>query len=68
MGHHNNIHDYNDEQFYFCTLHDCACGRRIDYYDTSNNDHTAPRHNGSRSNNNDGGGSVNNSVRNDNGS
>jgi hypothetical protein len=52
MGIHNNIHDYNDDHFYYCTLYDCACGRRIDYYDTSNNDHTATRHDSSRADNN----------------
>jgi hypothetical protein len=52
MGHHNNIHDYNDDHFYYCTLYDCACGRRIDYYDTSNNDHTATRHDSARADNN----------------
>jgi hypothetical protein len=51
MGHHNNIHEYNDDHFYYCTLHDCACGRRIDYYDTSNND-PATRHDSARAVNN----------------
>jgi hypothetical protein len=37
MGIYNNIHDINDEQFYHCTLNDCACHSRTDYFDTSNN-------------------------------
>jgi hypothetical protein len=45
MGHHNNIHESNDDHFYYCTLHDCSCGRRIDYYDTSNNYESDPTNN-----------------------
>jgi hypothetical protein len=35
MGNHNNIHDYNDEHYYYCTIYDCACGERNDYYSSS---------------------------------
>ena len=48
MGIYNNIHDYNDDQFYYCTLNDCACSKRIDYYDTSNNFHKPTRANNAR--------------------
>jgi len=48
MDNHNFIHDYNDEHYYYCTLYDCACNNRTNYYDTSNNLHIPTRANNAR--------------------
>ena len=51
MGHHNNIHDYNDDHYYYCTLYDCACDKPLNYYDTSNNYDFKSAHNRNNNNN-----------------
>jgi hypothetical protein len=37
VGIYNNIHETNDDNFYRCTLIDCDCEKRVDYFDASNN-------------------------------
>jgi len=61
MGIHNNIHDYNDDHYYYCTLYDCACDKPLNYYDTSNNYFFKSAHNTSINDNN-----VNDTTPNDN--
>ena len=36
MGIYNNIHDVNDDDYYYCPRNDCAC-HSPDYYDSSRN-------------------------------
>jgi hypothetical protein len=36
MGIYNNIHDFNDDYYYYCPVNDCPC-HSPDYYDSSRN-------------------------------
>jgi hypothetical protein len=36
MGIYNNIHDVNDDKYYYCSVNDCPC-HSPDYYDSSRN-------------------------------
>jgi hypothetical protein len=38
MGIYNNIHEFNDDNYYYCPVNDCPC-HQPDYYDSSRNNY-----------------------------